>query len=241
MTEKNIRIHYTFRFDNDQRKDFDLRFRDQPFTLIRNRSATPPAWTELAHHQCRFCPLDAAASPHCPNAVAISDIIGEFSGVMSYDNCVVRCTTAERSYVKRTAVMNGLASLLGLAMAASGCPATVFLGPMARFHLPFSSLEETLMRSASIYLLGEYFAYKRGRTPDLDLKNLHRRYNALQDLNRQMLKRIQPVCDNDCDKNAIFSFHSIAELFSLEIDINLGALAHLFDASADPVSGPETA
>ena len=191
----------------------------------------------MNHHRCPFCSLPRQQHPFCPSALGIADIINEFPDIMSYDTCVVRCTTAERTYVKRTAVMNGLASLLGLVMATSGCPATTFLRPMARFHLPFSTMEETLMRSVSIYLLNQYFRYKDHKTPDLDLNVLGGWYKNLQELNRQMLRRIQQVCDNDCDKNAIFNFHSMSELFSMEIDINLNGLAYLIAPLPDPNPG----
>ena len=37
-------------------------------------------------------------------------------------------------------------------MALSGCPVLEQLKPMARFHLPFASVEETIYRAASMYL-----------------------------------------------------------------------------------------
>ena len=48
-------------------------------------------------------------------------------------------------------------SLIGLIMALSGCPHMEFFKPLARFHLPWASLEETTLRSASIYLLMQFF------------------------------------------------------------------------------------
>jgi Domain of unknown function (DUF6901) len=233
-------IDYLFCFEDGRRKAFTVRLDPRRLTRIRPKTNTPPAWARRDYHQCSCCPLPPDPSAHCPTAADMADVIQDFSGVMSYDTCQVRCVTPERTYLKKTAVMTGLASLLGLVMATSGCPPMAFLVPMARFHLPFASIEETLLRSTSIFLLRQYFEHKNGNHPDLDLNRLRAHYDDLQVINKGILARIQQVCSNDCDKNAIFSFHSMAQLFSMEIDLNLGSLAYLFDPLIHPTVNPPT-
>ena len=54
-------------------------------------------------------------------------------------------------------------SLIGIYMVTSGCPIMDKLRPMARFHLPFASTEETIYRAISTYLLGQYFLEQKGK------------------------------------------------------------------------------
>ena len=65
-------------------------------------------------------------------------------------------------------------------MATGGCPALAKLRPMARFHLPFATREETLFRSASAYLLGQYFLKERGEPHELGLEGLGALYEEIR-------------------------------------------------------------
>ena len=64
--------------------------------------------------------------------------------------------TWQRNYHQDTTLQRALSSLFGLICALSDCPHTRFLRPMASFHLPLSSDTETLVRTASLYLLQRY-------------------------------------------------------------------------------------
>ena len=80
-------------------------------------------------------------------ALNIADIVEAFQGTVSYDRCLVRCTTPERTYLKKTSITEALFSIFGIVMATSGCPVMDFFRPMARFHLPFATTDETAFRS----------------------------------------------------------------------------------------------
>ena len=68
----------------------------------------------------------------------------------------------------------GISSLMGLVSAASGCPHTSALRPMARFHLPLARNEETVHRATSMYLLAQFFLKKEGAQTDLELDGITR-------------------------------------------------------------------
>jgi hypothetical protein len=129
--------------------------------------------------------------------------------------------------------MEGLTSVFGIVMATSNCPVMNFLKPMARFHLPFSSVEETTARSTSLFLLGQYFEYKKGRVSHFDFDQLEKRYIQVKQVNEGLLERIRSLGNQDADKNAIITLHSLSQFLSQEMDFSLNSIAHLFERGAD--------
>ncbi len=99
---------------------------------------------------------------------------------------------------------------------------------MARFHLPFSTMEETLVRATFMYLLRQYFENKNDKIPNQSLQGLHDNYNAVKIVNASLLERIKDLDLQDSDKNAILILHSISDILSMEIDTNLSSIEHLF-------------
>jgi hypothetical protein len=192
-----------------------------------------PPWTQLAYHQCNGCPLSPATTRYCPIAVNITELVEWFKDILSHKNCMVVCETVDRTYSKKTSAMEGLTSVFGIIMATSNCPVMNFLKPMARFHLPFSSVEETTVRSTSLFLLGQYFEYKTGRVSRFDFEQLEKRYIRVKLVNEGLLARIRSLGNQDADKNAIITLHSLSQFLSLEMDFSLNSIAHLFERGAD--------
>ncbi|MGD9211675.1 MAG: hypothetical protein PVI90_12895, partial [Desulfobacteraceae bacterium] len=159
MTKRSpFRFLYHFQFVDGLTKDYQISLDPQTLSLMPVATvAVMPEWVQLRHNQCRQCPLTPDCHPNCPIAVNIMELVEAFKTVISYDNCMVICETTERDYSKKTSVMEGLATIFGIIMATSDCPIMEFLKPMARFHLPFASIEETTVRTVSMYLLSRYF------------------------------------------------------------------------------------
>jgi hypothetical protein len=228
MTENPYRILYEFQFPDGSSKRFTIHFDRRSFSMIHSTFARKPEWTLLNHHKCACCTLQEAEYPHCPVSQNIAGLVEEFKDSLSSDSCIVRCTTEERTYLKRVAIQEGLFSLFGLIMSTSDCPILSFFRPMARFHMPFASAEETIFRVSSIYLLRQYFEYKQDQPPDLDLNGLHAHYERVQIVNRTMLSRIKCVVGKDADRNAITILNAFAQLFSIEYSDDLSSLEFLF-------------
>lgn len=229
MSDRFYRIVYEFEFDNGTTKLFDLKLDPETVTLVFPDQENKPDWTRLDYHQCACCPLDSETHPYCPVALNIAELVEEFKDAISSDYCHVRCTTPERSCSKKTAIQEGLFSIFGIVMATSNCPVMNFFKPMARFHLPFSTLEETIFRSTSIYLLRQYFEYKKGNSPDLELAKLDDHYNKVQEVNHGIIRRTESVAKKDADKNAIIILNALAQMLGVEISDNLNSLEYLFD------------
>jgi len=229
MNEHSFDIIYNFQFDRNDRRDFKVTIDSEAMEMIPARHCENLAWTKLEYRQCPCCQLTKDDHPFCPIATNIAGLVQAFQDKMSYEKCIVLCKTPERTYLKKTSLMEGLASLLGLVMATSRCGHMALFKPMARFHLPFATLEETAVRATAMYLLNQYFVYKGGRGPDWDLKRLHEHYEAINMLNECLMERLLGLHPKDADINAIDIFHCISELLSAEIRSNLDTIKNLFE------------
>jgi hypothetical protein len=229
MKRNPFRFHYHFQFPDNSVKDYLIALDPNSLSLLREDMDREPAlWTRLAFEQCQCCPLTSDTHPWCPIALNIMELVHSFKDLFSYHDCSVTCEAAERSYTKKTSVMEGLSAIFGVIMATSDCPVMEFLKPMARFHLPFSTIEETTVRTASMYLLAQYFRYKDQPGMRFDFKTLENHYAKVQQVNEGLLKRINGVNSEDADKNAIITLHSLSQFLSMEIDYSLGSLESIF-------------
>jgi len=190
-----------------------------------------PPWTKLEFEKCSNCPLSAEKSPRCPMAVRFVPLVQLFGRLHSYDDVVARVETEERTTSKRTTVQRVLRSLMGLLSASSDCPRVTFLKPMAHYHLPFSTSEETIFRVVSTHLLAQYFRRKHGEEADLGLDGLKQNYRELQQVNMAMARRMNAVRLEDCDGaiNALALLDIFAQSLPDSIDHDLEELQPAFE------------
>ena len=229
MKRSSFEYNYFFQFEDGQTTEYPIALDPETLSLIPNEySRELFDWTRLEYQQCQNCPLTPVSHPHCPIAVNIMELVETFKSVFSYHGCTVICKTAERTYMKGTSVMEGLSAIFGVIMATSDCPRMEFLKPMARFHLPFATIEETTVRTASMFLLAQYFKHKDAKDMTFDFKALEDHYAQVQQVNEGLLKRINSIGSEDADKNAIITLHSLSQFLSMEIDYSLSSLEHIF-------------
>jgi hypothetical protein len=229
MKHRPIKFEYSFSFSDGRVTDYEIILEPENLALVRDDGDIELVdWTRLDFEQCACCPLTPDVHPHCPIAVNIMELVDTFKAVFSYHDCTVVCKTAERSYSKKTSVMEGLSAIFGVIMATSDCPVMEFLKPMARFHLPFATIEETTVRSTSMYLLAQYFKHKDQPGMRFDFKILENHYAQVQQVNEGLLGRINSVGSEDADKNAIITLHSLSQFLSMEIDYSLSGLEPIF-------------
>lgn len=228
MDRKPYRIDYELCFEDGKRKVFNIALDPQTTTLIRPEPEYKPDWTRLKHKQCKCCLLNKKKHPHCPIALNIVELVEAYRGISSFERCTARCTTPERSCSKETSVQEGLSSIFEIIMITSSCPVMDFLKPVARFHLPFCTIEEMMIRSASFYLLQQHFEYKKGNTPDLGLNKFAEHYEKVQKVNEGILMRISDITKIEAGKNAIMVIHSLAQIFSMDTDGSLNSIECLF-------------
>lgn len=228
MRRKQIRFAYIFEFDDVPPVNYELLIDATSLRLLNKGKGTPPDWTKLDYKKCVCCSLESDRHVFCPIAVNLVDLIETFKDVSSYHDCKVTCVAAERNYSKQTSAMEGLTSIFGVIMATSDCPVMSFFRPMARFHLPFSTIEETMVRVTSFYMLQQFLKARAGLEADpKDLRPLEQHYKKVEQVNQGLLARIEDQARRDADKNAIVTLHSLAQFLSMEFDYNLDFLTNM--------------
>ena len=220
---------YVYTFLLSEQRDIDFTITIDP--LSQQINACPlvaPAWARLPFHKCIPCPLQETEHPFCPVALSIADLVTTFKDTASYVACTVICASPERTVTKKTFVQEGLASILGLLMAISGCPIMDFFKPLARFHLPFASVDESIFRIVSVYMLRQYYRKGGANEDQLLFDDIKNHYAQVKQVNKGMLDRILDITDLDADKNAIVTLSSLGQILEMEIATNLESLHHLF-------------
>ena len=225
---QSFKIKYTFRMKGGHEDIFNLKINLERLVADLELPVDLPDWTLLKNHQCDNCPLKAADGARCPAAVNMVGIVHRFKALLSHDETRVEVQTSDRLIYRKTTVQRGVCSLMGLLMATSGCPMTSFFKPMARFHLPFASTEETIWRAASAYVLSQYFRKLDGDTPDVCFEGLRHIYNSIQTVNIAFARRLRDACHCDSMVNAIILLDLFAQSMPVAIDESLEEIRHLF-------------
>ncbi len=238
MKRKSLRFKYIFEFSDVPRIEYELVIDAASLSLAGETCGSPPLWTRLEYRKCACCTLEKDRYPFCPIALNLVDLIETFKDVSSYRDCKVTCIAAERAYSKNTSAMEGLTSIFGVIMATSNCPVMSFFRPMARFHLPFSTIEETMVRVTSLYMLQQLLKARAGLEADPgDLRPLEAQYRKVEQVNQGLLARIKGQARQDADKNAIVTLHSLAQFLSMEFDYNLDFLTNILPWSGQTGDG----
>lgn len=224
-----LQIVYEFEFKSGRKKIFPVHLDPRTITYQPDASRSKPEWTKLTHCQCTICPLRPEQTPYCPIAVNLAGLVDEFQAEQSTEQVTVHVRTEERTYSRDASMQEGLFSILGIIMATSGCPEMNFLKPMARFHLPFSTHEETTIRSTSMYMLRQFFRNKSGKETDFELKKLQDQYSRVEAVNDGILRRIRSqVREGDADANAIVILNGFAQILNVELVTGLSSYEYLF-------------
>ncbi|MGB0744602.1 MAG: DUF6901 family protein [Opitutales bacterium] len=180
-----------------------------------------PDWTRLEHNQCACCPLKTETHSHCPAAVRMHEVLETFKDFESVERVKLTVETERRTYTQECDLQSGLNSMLGLQMATSGCPVVGKLRTMATFHMPFCSLDETLYRSVSAYLVKQYFVMQDGGEPDWELAGLQTFYGELEQLNQAFSERIRDIEQSDAISNAMVIFFSASVVVAYALEEHL--------------------
>ena len=208
-----ISMYYCFKFSDDSEEIFYLGIDKKNFELINNIPNTLPSWTKLSFHQCPHCSLDPETYPYCPLAANMVNIVKRFSKFLPYQEVHLDVITDERMISQDTTIQAAIGSLMGLVMAASGCPHTAYFKPMARFHLPLANAAETIYRSVSMYLMAQYLLYKEGKEVDLDLQGLAQIYENIHTVNTSIAERFLAASKKDSSIDAVVQLDIYAMTF----------------------------
>lgn len=224
-----VYIQYRFLLPDGREIAFKLRLDPVTFEAVEATPASPAEWTLLGFHQCPNCPLSTAERGHCPASLGLARVLERFVALDSYMPAQIEVSTPERTIIARAPLQKGLSSLAGLVMATSGCPRTAFLRPMARFHLPFATDDETLYRATSMYLLAQYYRHKQGAAADLEMDGLAERYRELQAVNTAMTARLRNAFEKGPAAQAITSLDLFSHQLPFDVRSDLSRIRRLFE------------
>jgi len=234
----DIHCCYIFEFNTPNEQKYNLYFDESSMTItdksFEGQTESSMQWAELEFNKCKHCPLSSEDNKYCPTARALGRVAHKFSNVKSFTETKVAVVTADRTYLKHTSTQDALQSIFGLIMATSGCPHLNFLKPMARFHLPFASLNETMVRILSFYFVKQYFNQNdnnnttaKASTP-FSLDSLSNAYDKVTIVNSHLIERLRSLGKGDADLNAVIILDSFASMLSYHASENFSEIQPFF-------------
>jgi hypothetical protein len=233
-----LSFSYTFQFPDGSEKRFTVRLNARTLELLTNPKTVKPEWTRLTYHQCDNCPLSREIE-RCPVAANLSQVVEAFKDATSYERSLVTVQTTQRTFRQETSLQKGLSSIIGIYTVTSGCPILDKLRPMVRFHLPFASGEETLYRAVAMHLVGQYFLMKKGKTPDWELRELSKTYEAISHVDRGLSERMAHASREDANVNSVLILSAFSQEILYQIEEGLTDLEYLFSGYLGGLSAPE--
>ncbi len=229
----NFDITYRFKFADVKTLEYQLQLNSQTLELVSLQELDDRPWKKLDFNQCPNCPLDSKSTPLCPVANNLSILIDNSSEFQSHDDVYLEVITSERVISANTTIQRGLSSLLGLILATSDCPHMRYFRPMARFHLPLATEEETIYRATSMYLLAQYFKSNEHKQVDLNLTGLSDIYQNLQIINKSLATRLRAASDSDAAVNAVVLLDLFAKTLPYSITDSLDDIHYLFSSYSE--------
>lgn len=228
MKKDSIDIRYHFTTDDGHHFDYTLQL--DPDTLAHRNPppAFPPDWTKMTNGKCHPCDGNHGYAPYCPAALSIVEVVETCGDMLSYAEVDVTVEVGGRTVSKHTTVQKAISSLLGVHIATSGCQSMALFKPMARFHQPFASQEETLFRVASSYMLAQYYVHQDGHDHDMNFDGLYEAYEKVHEVNMHLAEIMRDVSDGDANMNALVLLDVFAVTFPLALKDQLEELAYLF-------------
>ena len=225
-----VNIEYRIKLSEDKVEIFKFQLDGKSFDLITEEVPDPPQWTELSFRQCLHCPLSVEEHSRCPMALRLYDIVERFHKTHSIDEVELEVITEERRVIQTLAIQKAIASILELIVPICGCPKTAYMKPMARFHLPLASEEETVFRVTGMYLLSQYFLSQTSQKSGIEFDGLTKIYEDLHIVNAAIASRLQDISQSDSLKNAITLIDMYSILVPLLLEDQLVEMRDFFDA-----------
>lgn len=224
-------LTYRFVFRDGTSHEFPVCLTSPALKAVARPRLNYPEWCRLSFCRCPNCPFEESRQPRCPAAESVIDVVEAFQKRVSTEQVVVDIATRRQTCRKQTVLSDGVSALMGVLMATSGCPVLGLLRPNALVHLPFASIDETVFRSLSAYLLAQYMLERRGGQGDWKLARLDKMLDGVHLVNRHFAERLRKTCPEDANVNALVHLDTFAVLTvqaARRMALQAGALEPLF-------------
>lgn len=206
-------FNYEFKFENGEKTKIVIELKKEDLNIVNLVFDEKKECNELKNFKCPNCKLQG--NKECPVLKNLLVIVEEFKTKHSYDKCEIKVETRERVYIKYDSLQSGIGSLMGIIMVSSGCPTLEKLKPMVKFHLPFATIEETMYRAASMYLMAQYIRNKDGKIAKYDLREIADIYAEIEKINVHMARQLNKINICDASINAIVLLNSFASFANI--------------------------
>lgn len=178
-----------------------------------------PAWTRVDGDRCAGCDHGGT---HCPAALSIVPVVEAFKEIDSLQTARTCVTIGERTTEVTGPVSHVVASLIGLCMPASGCPAAAPFRAMAVYHQPFATLEETAIRAAGFALLERWaLGTLHHEQPFASLIDA---WSGLESVNQRIGRRLRDFIEQDAALNGLSNLDMFAKFGGFGLESALDAL-----------------
>ncbi|HCB38382.1 MAG TPA: hypothetical protein DEP79_01750, partial [Gammaproteobacteria bacterium] len=211
--EKSIRYEIFFK-TQDYVFDQTIELNDESYEHAAPDEAIPE-WCKLEFKKCPNCTLSNIWHEYCPLAVRLIPFV-KLPACNSYDEVRAEVTMNNKTVIAETSAQEAFSSVLGLVMATSGCPHTSFFKPMAWYHQPFSTPEETMYRVCTAYLFSHFIHKRAGK--ELNFEALKVIYQNIHQINVNIAARIKNYSDTDSALNAIVLLDLITNDLPIAVD-----------------------
>jgi len=215
-------IRYTLRFQDASSVACDI---DTERTGSLVDADAAPQWTRLEHHRCSNCPLSAERHSHCPAALDIAKVVSCFAQAPSHKAVHVQVDMHERTHSRDTDLQTALHSVLGLMLSTSACPVLSRLRGLARQHVPFATLEETVFRMVGAFLIGQHLQARQGEVADGSLQGLVDFCAEVQTVHHHLKLRLEALAGGDAHLNALVSLMTMTMLVGFSLEQQLSGMA----------------
>ncbi len=192
----------------------------------QENNVSPPEWCDLEFHKCSICPLSKELHPVCPVAKSVLPLL-DFPMHSSYEPVTVKVTKENVTISSECTVQEAYRSLVGLLIATSGCPHTEFFRPMAWFHLPFATQEETIFRACASFLLFQFFNPEEPEQGGY-FSDLRTVYENIHQVNLDIAERLKASGATSSTLNAIVILDIFAKSILPVLNESLSELSFLF-------------
>lgn len=225
-----LNITYRFIFSDGLRHEVALHLRADSLEPVGWKPTHPPSWTALEFHRCNNCPLQPDKNPYCPAALHLARLVDDVNAFDPAEPIMLEVVTADRTFRQSTTVQRALGSLIGLLISVSGCPQAAVFRPIARFHLPLASEEETIFRAMAACLLGQMFRDRAGLPVRWTPAVLAEIYSNLEIVNTRLAERLRAGGQPDAIVRPLREWDAFSGIFPLRIEEVLGRIEPLFAA-----------
>ena len=214
---RKLRVTYSVEKPNGEVVEFAIRLDEHG--LLEDLPADGPAWTHMNGERCANCTAEGAA---CCAALAIVPVVEAFIDIDSLRQVRARARLPNYTAEIEAPISHVVSSIMGLRMAASGCPKIAPFRGMAIFHQPFSTLEETVIRAAGFMLLGRW---AHGTLADKDpFAPLIDAWQQLEEVNMHVSRGMRSHSAGDAALNGLVNLDMLAKAGVFGLKSALAAL-----------------